>query len=230
MNKTKILKKVNLNQAGLNSIKDKVAEVEKNTNGEIALALIYQSDSYSFIELVIAFGLALISYVLMMIFAPNIWHLIEQKLWYPSPTILPMLMGLTSLIIVTLFFLLLNIPAINRLIIPKQIKHNRTYARAVRHFVECGINDTKERTGILIFVSLLERKVFVLSDIGIAKKVNQNQWQEVCNIITRNIKENKTTKAFTDAVDYCGKILKEHFPKKAGNPNEHPDGLVVLDF
>ena len=81
----------------------------------------------------------------------------------------------------------------------------------------------------MIFVSILERKVFIIADSGIAEKVEQNTWNGICGIITDGLKSKNTAESFCKAVEECGKILAEHFPKTAGNPNEYPDGLVVLE-
>ncbi|MGI5112846.1 TPM domain-containing protein, partial [Treponema denticola] len=162
-------------------------------------------------------------------FGNGIWQLLEAKLWYPSPKTLTAVIGAGVLVVMLLFFLLINIPALDRLIISNRIKEARVYARALRHFVECGIYKTAERTGILIFVSILERKVFIIADSGIAEKVEQNTWNGICGIITSGLKTKNTANSFCKAVEECGKILAEHFPKTKGNPNEYPDGLVILD-
>ncbi|MGI0518289.1 TPM domain-containing protein [Treponema denticola] len=229
MENKRILNKIHIKPKDLDLIKNAVAEAEKTTNGEIALAVIPQSDSYSFVELFAAVCLAFISFFVMLYFGNGIWQLLETKLWYPSPKTLTAVIGAGVLIIMLLFFLLINIPALDRLIIPKKIKEARVYARALRHFVECGIYKTAERTGILIFVSILERKVFIIADSGIAEKVEQNTWNGICGIITDGLKSKNTANSFCKAVEECGKILAEHFPKTSGNPNEYHDGLVILD-
>ncbi|UTC67379.1 MULTISPECIES: TPM domain-containing protein [unclassified Treponema] len=229
MENNRILNKIHIKHEDLDLIKNAVAEAEKNTNGEIALAVIPQSDSYSFVEMFAAFCLAFVSFFIMLYFGDSIWNLLEKKLWYPSPKILTAVIGAGVWIIMLFFFLLINIPALDRLIIPKRIKEARVYARALKHFVECGIYKTAERTGVLIFVSILERKVFIIADSGIAAKVEQKTWNGICGIITEGLKSKNAAKSLCAAVDECGKILSEYFPKTTGNPNEYPDGLVVLE-
>ena len=216
MENKRILNKIHIKLKDLDLIKNAVAEAEKTTNGEIALAVIPQSDSYSFVELFAAVCLAFISFFVMLYFGNGIWKLLETKLWYPSPKTLTAVIGAGVFVVMLLFFLLINIPALDRLIIPKKIKEARVYARALKHFVECGIYKTAERTGII-------------ADSGIAEKVEQNTWNGICGIITDGLKTKNTAESFCKAVEECGKILAEHFPKTAGNPNEYPDGLVVLE-
>ena len=201
MENKRILNKIHIKPKDLDLIKNAVAEAEKTTNGEIALAVIPQSDSYSFVELFAAVCLAFISFFVMLYFGNGIWQLIETKLWYPSPKTLTAVIGAGVFVVMLLFFLLINIPALDRLIIPNRIKEARVYARALKHFVECGIYKTAERTGILIFVSILERKVFIIADSGIAEKVEQGKWNSICGIITSGLKSKKTTQSFCKAVE-----------------------------
>ena len=229
MENKKLLKKLKLTAADLDSIKRTVAEAEKTTTGEIALAAVPQSDSYSFVEFFAALCLAFVSFFVMLLFANPIWGLLEKLFWYPSPPLLAAVIGLAVISITTVFFFLMNIPFFDRLIIPNRIKEKRIYARALQHFMECGIYKTAERTGILVFVSVLERRVFVIADCGIAEKVAQTEWSEVCRIITDGFKSGKTAQAFCEATARCGIILSQHFPNRAENPNEYPDGLVLLE-
>lgn len=229
MENNRALNKIHITNKDLDLIKEAVAKAEKTTNGEIALAVIPQSDTYSFVEMFAALCLAFVSFFIMLYFGDGIWRLLQTKLWYPSPKILTAVIGFSVWIIMLLFFLLINIPALDRLIIPRRIKEARVYARALRHFVECGIYKTAERTGILIFVSILERKVFIIADSGIAEKVEQGTWNGICKTITEGLKSKQTAKSLCAAVEECGNILSKHFPKTEGNPNEYPDGLVVLE-
>lgn len=225
----KILRKINVKEQDCEVIKAAVAEAEKTTNGEIAIAVIPQSDSYSFVEMFAAVCFSFLSFFILLYFGNAIWSLLEKLLWYPSPKTLAAVIGVGVWVIMLAFFLVVNIPAIDRFIIPNRIKEQRVYARALRHFVECGIYKTAERTGVLIFISILERKVFIIADSGISEKVDKNVWDSICGIITKGIKSKDTTTSICTAVEQCGKILSEYFPKTIGNPNEYPDGLAVLE-
>lgn len=50
MNRLKLLKKIGMDDSDLSHIMKAVKEAEAKTNGEIAIATIFQSDSYSFVE------------------------------------------------------------------------------------------------------------------------------------------------------------------------------------
>lgn len=229
MKRHKLLKRLNINTAQLEQIKTAVAEAEKTTTGEIALAAVYQSDSYAFFELFAAFCTTFVSFFILFLFSNPIWKLLERTFWYPAPSQLTAVIGLAVICIVAMVYILLNIPAIDRLIIPHKLKERRVYARALQHFVESGVYKTADRTGILIFISVLERRIFVIADSGINEKVPQSRWDGICKIMADGLKAKHTAKAFITATEECGKILQEHFPNKIKNPNELADGLVILD-
>ena len=154
----------------------------------------------------------------------------ERTVWFPSPAQLTAVIGSGAAIVVFIVYLLVHIPAIDRLIIPNDLKKRRVYARALQHFVESGVYKTTEHSGVLIFASVLERKFFVIADSGIAAKVAQNEWDGICKIMTDGLKEHQAAHAFISAVKECGRILQEYFPNKEENPNELPDGLVILEY
>jgi len=229
MKKERLLKLLNIKPIQLEKIAHTVAEAEKTTSGEIALAAVYQSDSYAFVELFMAFCLVFVSFFVLFLFSDPIWAFLERTVWFPSPAQLTAVIGVAAASIVLLAYLLLNVPAIDRLIIPKRLKNRRVYARALQHFVESGVYKTAEHTGVLIFVSILERTVFVIADSGVSEKVPQSEWNRICTIMTDGLKARNTMRAFMSATEECGKMLQQHFPSKKSNPNELPDGLILLE-
>ena len=229
MKRNRLLKLMNISPTQMREIANTVADVEKKTTGEIALAIVYQSDSYAFVELFVAFCASFLSFFILFSCSAPIWNLLERTVWFPSPAQLTAVIGGSAATVVFIVYLLINIPAIDRLIIPNTLKNRRVYARALQHFVESGVYKTTEHSGVLIFASVLERKFFVIADSGIAAKVAQNEWDGICKIMTDGLKEHQAAQAFVSAVKECGRILQEHFPNKAENLNELPDGLVVLE-
>ena len=78
-------------------------------------------------------------------------------------------------------------------------------------------------------MSVLERTVIVFADEGINAKVEQSEWNEICQSLVLSLKQKKAGKGFLAAAEQCGEILAKAFPAKAVNPNELADGLVVLE-
>lgn len=67
MKRNRLLKLMNISPTQMREIADTVAEAEKKTTGEIALAVVYQSDSYAFVELFVAFCASFLSFFILFL-------------------------------------------------------------------------------------------------------------------------------------------------------------------
>jgi putative membrane protein len=121
---------------------------------------------------------------------------------------------------------LVSIPSIRRRLTPASLKRAHVRARAMEHFFARGLDKTRERTGVLIFVSLKDRRAEVLADTGISAKVEPSVWEEVIGELVKGVRTAKPGDGFVSAIATCGRILATHFPAGADNPNELPDTIL----
>jgi putative membrane protein len=99
--------------------------------------------------------------------------------------------------------------------------------RAERAFAQHGISRTRERTGILLMISLLERHVYVLPDQGIGPRVQSAQWEEVVRVVVTKLRANDIAGGLCAGIERCGVILSHVCPARPGdNPDELPDRVV----
>lgn len=131
-----------------------------------------------------------------------------------------------------LFFgvaLLTSIAPVRRLLTPRGLKRERVRMRAREQFLAKNLQATRERTGVLIYVSVKERMAELLADEGIAAKVDAKAWDPAMAALISNLRRGAPGDGFTEAIGLCAEILAAHFPAGgADNPNELPDKLVVL--
>jgi putative membrane protein len=99
--------------------------------------------------------------------------------------------------------------------------------RAVRAFYEKGLHKTKANTGVLFFLSLLERKVWVLADKGIYEKIDQETLNSFALTVSQGVKDNRACDALCSALDAAGKVLSQHFPLEPGDTNELPNAVIT---
>lgn len=229
----KVLKHSHLSENDLDAIKKAVNKAESKTNGEIALALTPASHEYSFWELLFSLAAGLIVFCVMLPFSKDFEAWGASHLWASLPAwYVPGFFGIVFVLVVGLVFLLVNIPALDRLIIPIDSRTAAVTRRTARHFTESGIYATKENSGILIFISLLEREVRIVADYGISSKIDQLEWDALAAGLVSgfNYKNKNITagEAIINTVEKCGTLLAEHFPPLEENPNELNDGLVIL--
>jgi putative membrane protein len=130
---------------------------------------------------------------------------------------------------ILILYLVVNMRCIDRLIIPKKAMKSAVFNRAIRHFAEAGVFDTKDRTGILIFISELEQRVELIADRGINEKISQKQWKNIVKNLTNGIKNKDTLNSIIQAVTDCGELLAKHFPIQADDINEIDNEIAILE-
>jgi putative membrane protein len=120
-----------------------------------------------------------------------------------------------------------RIPMVIRLVTSRERMAHKVTLRAEQAFYKHGLHHTKGHTGILILVSMLERRVHVLADKGINDHVPAGTWDGLVNGIIDGIRTGNATDAICAAIAKCGALLAEVAPSRSGdNPNELPDTLI----
>ncbi|WP_447977960.1 TPM domain-containing protein [Candidatus Nitrospira bockiana] len=118
-------------------------------------------------------------------------------------------------------------PIAIRLLTSEERMATKVRLRAERAFHEHGLHKTREATGVLILVSLLERRVHILPDRAIDQRVPPGTWNEIVTDMIARIRAGRPGEALCAAVTRCGDLLATHFPPRAGdNPNELPNDLI----
>jgi putative membrane protein len=101
-----------------------------------------------------------------------------------------------------------------------------TRQAAENAFLEEEVFNTRQRTGIMIFVSFFEHEVIVMADTGINKVVEQQQWDNLVAEIIDRIRGGKLVEAIEHGISRCGTLLLEKgFKKTADDINELRDDL-----
>jgi putative membrane protein len=95
-------------------------------------------------------------------------------------------------------------------------------------FYQKGIYRTREETGVLIYVSVFERKVWVLSDRGINARIPEGYWKGVVDMIVEGIRAGRPAESICRAVAQVSDVLAEKFPARADDTDELKN-LIVED-
>lgn len=99
--------------------------------------------------------------------------------------------------------------------------------QAFQEFYRHALDRTEARTGVLLFVSLLERHVIVMADEGIAAKVAPEMWAETDEAVLAGIRRGSLRDGLVAGIENAGALLAQHFPVAAGDRNEVPDRVIV---
>ena len=81
---------------------------------------------------------------------------------------------------------------------------------------------------MLIYVQLVDRRIEIVADRGIAAKVQQAEWNAICRAMEEAFREGRFAEGALQAIERITALLAKHFPRRAKNPNELPDKPVLL--
>lgn len=193
-------------------IEQAVIAAESKTSGEIVPMIVAASGRYAEVELAgVIVGLIVGTVV------EFIWH----DPWGPVHAYI-----LWPLFGATLGYAVSSIPALKRRLLPRQRIAEAVHLRSLAAFAGQGLHHTKNETGILIFASLLEHRVVVLADRGIDAKVAPGTWQGVVDILIQGLRSGNACDGFCKAIERCGEVLAQHFPRQADDRDELPNKIV----
>jgi len=203
------------------AISDAVSAAEKKTSGEIVPFVVRRSAPhraayYRGVTWVL-FAMMLVILLLSQFYAG--WNLG----WIFTPT------GIVGSLVVVAVLAALAVrflPVVGRWFAGADALTEAVASRSSQAFLDEEVFMTRERTGILIFVSLYERRVHVIGDSGINSKVKAEDWGDVVADILEGIKENKMANGLVSAIERCGRLLESHGVEiRDDDSNELSDGV-----
>jgi putative membrane protein len=110
-----------------------------------------------------------------------------------------------------------------RHLISNDALESRVNGRAAEAFVEEQVFATRDRTGVLIFVALLEHRVLVLADQGIDERVADDAWHEISSELALGLRRGEPAGALIHAVERCTELLVAHGVSASDVANELSD-------
>lgn len=123
-------------------------------------------------------------------------------------------------------FIAYSSSAVRRALIPASVLESRVEQRARQAFLEEEVFATRDRSGILIFLALFERRVVVIGDEAINRAVEQSEWNEVVEHLVAGIRTGKPGPALVEAITECGRLLELRGVEiKPDDTDELHDGL-----
>ncbi len=189
-----------------------VKEAEAKTSGEIVPVILNQSDFYPAAH----FRSALLVGIIFSLLCYYLYDFTDPLvlLWIQIPG---MVLG----------YLLAFNAFVKRLLTTKSEMQEEVFQRAIQVFHENNVSMTKDRTGIMIFISLLERRVEVIADWGISQKVERDYWDHLVKALIAEMKKGRKVEGIIQSINTCGESLKEFFPIQKNDINEVSDTLIT---
>jgi putative membrane protein len=221
-----------LSEADREKIGAAIAEAEVSSNGEIVAVATPISDPYHDVALHWAVA------VMILALAASAWRPDWLQFWYDrilggwhvEPTLGELLTFLmvAAVLKFTVALLILKYMPLRLALTPGATKHRRVRRRAITIFKAAAERRTAGRTGVLIYLSLAERRAEIVADAAITQATTPETWGEAMAALLVDVKHGRPADGICAAVERIGAVLAEHFPHTPGDTNEIPDALIEL--
>lgn len=213
-------------------IADAVAAAELTSAGEIVTIVTPQSDTYRDVGLAWAITVAFLALAALELTPSFYLGLVDRALglwghaWKPQAVL-----GLALSVAVIKFLamgLLMEWRPLRLLLTPSPIKSARVHARALTCFRVGAQARTTGHTGILIYLSMAERRAEIIADEAIASKVTPEVWGDAMHALLAEIRAGRVGDGMVAAIGKVGAVLAEHLPRAADDQNELPDRVIEV--
>jgi putative membrane protein len=198
-----------------------ITKEEQRTSGEIVAVLAAQSGSYRLLPLFLSAFIALLV-PLFLLYLPQlsegrylVWA--EDRIYF------------IQLVIFVVLSFLLSMRPLRYWIVPRSLKNKWAHAHALEQFAAQEMHTTSGRTGVMIFVSVIEHYAEVIADKAIYEKVPPEVWSDVVNELVSHIGQKEPKKGFLMAINRAGDLLSEHFPPGSINHDELSNHLIIIE-
>jgi len=196
------------------AIERAVGEAERGTAAELIVVVAARSGSYLDAAGALGAGFAMLV-LLVALFAPT---------YFPPIAVaidVPLVFGLAT-------WLAHRTPALMRAIVPAARLRKQAERAAAEHFLAEAVHGTRGRTGLLVYVSLLEQQVALIPDLGLDGRVPGAVWAEVNWSGTGDRSRPRTLADLVRGVEQIGAILRLRVPTDATDVNESPNAPRIL--
>jgi putative membrane protein len=213
--------KQHLTEQEQRSLDKRIAEAEKRTGSQIVLAVIARSDDYpelpwkafALVAAIAGFAATLLDRVRAD------WHSAGTVLFVVAATLVA---GAGSSLLTVVW------PGFARLFLDRNRAEVESQQYAESLFLKRELFATKGRTGVLLFVSLFERQVVVLPDIGLAKQLRKDAFQSIIGRMTTALARGRVSTALDQGLLGLEEALSSTALKAAAG-NELPNSIVQED-
>ena len=197
--------KIKFSEHDLERIREAVSGAEATTSGEIVPFVVDRSDPYAVAMWRGAVLSATVSLALVLLFLQLYEGWGFAWLHTPwGPSLVTVMGGIVGYVFVAVS------PGLRRWLAGEDLMTRSVHNRAMRAFVEEEVFKTRDRTGILLFLSLLEHRIEVIGDEGINRVVQPEDWTEIVTTVRDGIKSDRVVDGLIEAIQKCGSLLQRH--------------------
>jgi putative membrane protein len=204
-----------LNEANQKRIEEAVEAAERRTAAEFVTVVTRASGDYLHVPTLAA--------VVATFVVSGLALLLPWPFWFGHGAFFAAQVGLFLI-----FYALCRWPPLRFRLIPRAHQRHRARQRAHQLFLDLGLGSTRDRTGVLFFVSVAEHYVEIIADRGVKQVIEDAVWEKTVAQFTANVRAGRVTDGFLQAIDASGAVLADRLPRRPDDVNELPNRLLVL--
>ena len=192
-------------------VEQAIAEVEQKTAGEIVVATVSECDDYHDLRFLYAATCAVAGAAIVHLLQPLL--AVSWLLWL-------------QIGIALVAYVAFSWPPLLRWLVPGARQEGAALRRAREAFFEHGVYKTRDRSGVLIFISELEHRVVLLGDEGIHARVQVDGWQEHVRHVVEAIRAGRPADGVHQVIRDLGTVLERDFPRREDDRDELSNRVI----
>jgi len=196
------------------AVEQAVREAEARTAAELIVVVAARSGSYLDIALAVGSGFAMLV-LLVALFAPAVFGPVAVAVE------LPLVFSLAA-------WLAHRWPRLLRTLAPADRMRRQVARAASEQFLSEAVHGTRGRTGLLVYLSLLEERATLVPDLGLEARVPSAFWRDIRWSDTGDRSRPRTQADVLRGIAEIGAILRERVPGDGTDVNESPDAPRIL--
>lgn len=202
------MKRIRFDQSACETLAECVKEIEQGTDAELVIIVRARSGQYTHADYLFGFVLSFLV-LIFVLFSPFVFN----QIWVPIDVAAAFLLG---------SFLSSRTNNLRRIFSTATFREHAVRKAAAAMFYEAGIANTNGEMGILIYLSIFERRLELIADRGVLTKVPGQEWNRHLYGL-HQIGAQPDPNTFQDALRSFAELLAKHIPATGENPNELPD-------
>jgi putative membrane protein len=207
-----------ISEADQQKIEACVHAAESRTRGEIVVMVTTASARYPTAGYLGATAFSLPAAVALTPLLGGILWAGPSNLWVFLAVLIPLFLGFHEAV--------KRIPVLKRRFVSAAEMEEEVREAAHVQFFRNGLYRTAEETGVLFYVSVFERRVWVIGDRGINARIPEAYWQEVSAGIVRAIRAGRAADGICRAVTELADVLEANFPVRPDDRNELKNVII----
>lgn len=207
-----------ISQAEAQEIIASVKKAEKMTSAEIVPMVVNRSYTYPLASVNAAAVVSLPLAVALTHYVAPLFYFSHDNMW--------VFIALFSLLFLIFKATIAKSVLLTRLFLnPRQVDEEVREA-AITAFYKNGLYKTADKNGVLIYISILEKRVWILADEDAHKKIEQEFWDSCVKTIIDGIKQGNFVPALCATIETIGMRLAREYPYKPDDVDELKNIIV----